>query len=351
MKRNLLLATISIVAFFVWGHTASAQDKQYKVGCVAFYNLENLYDTINDPNTNDDDFTPTGSYQWNSKRYYEKLDHLSTVISQIGDEYVKGGPVVMGLSEVETQGVLEDLVSQPALKSSNYGIVHYDSPDKRGVDVALIYQKAHFTVESSKPVKLTIPGRTDFFTRDQLVVCGKFDGEQMYFIVNHWPSRRGGEKRSAALRNAAADLTKSIVDSIQKIDSTSKIIIMGDLNDDPVNNSLVKHLKAKGDEKEVGKKDLYNPMYNLFKKEGVGSLAYRDNWNLFDQIIVSGTLLGDDRSTYKFFKAKIFNKNFLTQKEGAFSGYPWRSYVGTSYQGGYSDHFPAYIFLTEEVKK
>ena len=348
MKRILLQATIFIVAFFIGTHFASAQEKQFKVGCIAFYNLENLYDTINDPNTNDDEFTPEGKNKWISKRYYEKLDHMAQVISQIGDEYVKGGPVILGVAEVETQGVLEDLVKQPALVKSNYGVVHYNSPDKRGVDVAMIYQKDHFTVTNSKTVTLTIPGRTDFFTRDQLVVAGKFDGESLYVIVNHWPSRRGGEKRSAALRNAAADLAKSIVDSIQKIDSTAKIVIMGDLNDDPTNNSLVVHLKTKSDEKETSTKDLFNTSYNLFKKDGIGSLAYRDNWNLFDQIIVSGALLGDDRSTYKFYKSKVFNRNFLVQKEGAFSGYPFRTYVGSTYQGGYSDHFPAYIFLAKE---
>jgi len=348
MKKNLQFATILFVAFFISIRFTSAQEKKYKIGCIAFYNTENFYDTINDPNTNDDEFTPTGEAKWNSKRYYQKLDHIATVISQIGDEYVKGGPVVMGLSEIENQSVLEDLVSQPILKPSNYGIVHYDSPDKRGIDVAFIYQKDHFTVVNSKAVPLRIPSRPGFTTRDQLVVFGKFDGESMYFIVNHWPSRYGGEKRSTPLRNAAADLTKSIVDSIQKIDSTAKIIIMGDLNDDPTNKSLIKHLQTKGDVKEAGKKDLYNPMYNLFKKEGVGSLAYHDNWNLFDQIIVSGALLGDDKSTYKFYKAKIFNKAFITQTDGAYAGYPLRTYVGGVYQGGYSDHFPSYIFLVKE---
>lgn len=349
MKRILLQATIFFVAFFTGIHFVSAQDKQYKIGCIAFYNTENFYDTIDNPNTQDEEFTPGGLDKWNSKKYYTKLEHLSEVISQIGDEFVKGGPVVLGLSEIEDSAVLVDLVKQPLLKASNYGIVEYDSPDRRGVDVALLYQKDHFKLINSRPVPLTIAGKPDFKSRDQLVVYGKFDGEPMYFIVNHWPSRRGGEKRSAGLRNAAADLTKSIVDSIQKIDSTSKIIIMGDLNDDPVNNSLVKHLKAKGDVKETGSKDLFNPMYNLYKK-GVGSLAYRDNWNLFDQIIVSGTLIGDDKSTYKFYQAKIFNKNFLTQKDGAFAGYPFRTYVGSTWQGGYSDHFPAYIFLAKEVK-
>jgi hypothetical protein len=348
MRRNLMFATILFVAFFISIRFASAQEKQYKVGCIAFYNLENLYDTIDDPATSDEDFTPDGLYKWNTKRYYQKLDHISAVVSQIGDEYTKGGPVIIGFSEVENQSVLEDLISRPALKSSNYGIVHYDSPDKRGVDVALIYQKDHFTVLNSKNVKLSIPSRPDWTTRDQLVVSGLFDGEQLYVIVNHWPSRRGGEKRSAFLRNAAADLTKSIVDSIHGIDSIAKIVIMGDLNDDPTNKSLTKHLGAKSDQKLTGRKDLFNPMYNMFKKEGLGSLAYRDNWNLFDQIIVSGSLLGDDKSTYKFFKAKIFNKNFLTQKEGAFAGYPFRTYVGSVWYGGYSDHFPAYIFLVKE---
>jgi hypothetical protein len=186
---------------------------------------------------------------------------------------VKGGPVLIGLSEIENQSVLVDLVSQPALKPSNYGIVHYDSPDKRGIDVALLYQKDHFVVENSKAVRLTIPGRPDWTTRDQLVVSGKFDSDQLYIIVNHWPSRWGGEKRSSFLRNAAADLTRSIVDSIQKIDTIAKIIVMGDLNDDPVNSSLVRHLKAKGDTTQVGKNGLFNPMYKLYKKEGLGSLA------------------------------------------------------------------------------
>ncbi|MFA4853391.1 MAG: endonuclease/exonuclease/phosphatase family protein [Bacteroidales bacterium] len=350
MRKILLQATILFVALFIGLQFASAQEKQYKVGCIAFYNLENLYDTINDPDKNDEEFLPTGKNNWNSRRYAEKLDHLSQVISQIGSEYAEGCPVLVGLSEVENINVVNDLINQAALKSSDYGIVHYDSPDLRGIDVALIYQKQHFTVTSSKPVKLTILAKPDWKTRDQLVVAGIFDGEPLYIIVNHWPSRSGGEKKSAPLRNAAADLCKSIVDSIQNIDSTAKIIIMGDLNDDPTNNSLVKHLKAKSKIDETREKDLFNTMYNMFKKEGIGSLAYKDNWNLFDQIIVSGTLLGKDKSTYKFFKAKIFNKNFLVQKEGAFAGYPFRTYAGGVYLGGYSDHFPAYIFLVKDSK-
>ena len=339
-----------VALLFIGLQFASAQEKQYKVGCIAFYNLENLFDTINDPAINDEEFLPDGKLNWNTSRYFLKLDHLSQVISQVGSEYAKACPVVVGLSEVENINVVKDLISRPALKSSDYGIVHYDSPDLRGIDVALIYQKQYFTVTSSKPVKLTIPGNLDWKTRDQLVVAGIFDGEPLYIIVNHWPSRSGGEKKSAPLRNAAADLCKSIVDSIQMIDPAAKIIVMGDLNDDPTNKSLVKHLQTKSQINETGEKDLFNPMYNMYKKDGTGSLAYRDNWDLFDQIIVSGTLLGKDKSTYKFFKAKIFNKTFLIQKEGSFAGYPFRTYAGGVYLGGYSDHFPAYIFLVKDSK-
>jgi endonuclease/exonuclease/phosphatase family metal-dependent hydrolase len=348
MRKIILQSAIAFVAFFCWIH-ASAQDKTYKVGCVGFYNTEDFYDTINDPKTNDDDFTPDGKNNWTSQRYWTKVEHISTVISQIGDELVKGGPVVMGLSEIETQGVLEDLVKAPALQSAHYGIVYYKSPDKRGICVAMLYQKDHFAVINSKPVPLYIKDLPDFRTRDQLVVYGKFDGDPMYFIVNHWPSRYGGEERSASLRNAAADLTKSIVDSIQKIDSTAKIVVMGDLNDDPTNESIVKHLKAKDKIKEVGQTDLFNPMYTLYKKDGIGTLDYHNNWDLFDQIMVTGTLLGDDKSTYKFYRACIFNKKtYLFQQDGQYKGYPLRTYAAGAYLGGYSDHLPSYIFLIKQ---
>lgn len=348
-KRSIIFIFCFIFFIFCCQYLFSQGiEKTYKVTCLSFYNLENLYDTLDDPNKNDDDFTPTGKNNWNTQRYQLKLDHIASVIAQIGNEIVQGGPVLMGLAEVENQNVLNDLVAQPSLKAADYGIVHYDSPDQRGIDVALIYQKKNFTVTNSKPVTLKIEGQTDFASRDQLVVSGLLDGELVYIIVNHWPSRRGGEKKSAPLRNAAAMLTKTIVDSIQKIDSMARIIIMGDFNDDPVNTSLVKYLGTKSEVAGTGSKDLYNPMYNLYKKEGLGTLAYRDSWDLFDQFILTGSLIGEDKATWKFFKARIFNKNFLAQKEGSFAGYPFRTYIGSSYQGGYSDHFPSYIFLVKE---
>jgi hypothetical protein len=351
MKRIFFtVITIITIILFVINKPVFSQEKQFKIGCIGFYNLENLFDTIDDPNTIDEEFLPNGINKWTGERYKTKIAHLSEVISQIGGEFVKGGPIIMGFAEVENRQVIEDLINTPALKPLDYGIVHFDSPDKRGVDVALIYQKQYFKVTNSMALKLTIPGVDDFFSRDQLVVSGIFDGEPLYVIVNHWPSRSGGEKKSAPLRNTAAKLCRSIVDSIMKIDINAKILIMGDLNDDPTDASLVKYLNAKGDIKKVAPGDLYNPMLKMFKIDGIGSLAYRDSWNLFDQIIVSSGLTGEDKSTYKFYKSFVFNKKFLTQTEGAYAGYPFRTYAGGVYSGGYSDHFPVYVFLVKEKK-
>lgn len=344
MKIQLLIT----LGFILLQTLLFSQEKKYKAVCIAFYNIENLYDTVNDPNKNDEEFLPYGKNHWNTKRYNIKIENISKVISEIGNDIQAKGPVVIGFSEVENKKVLEDLVASPLLAPMNYGIVHYDGPDLRGVDVALIYQKQHFSVTSSRSVTLNIPGKPDFRTRDQLVVSGLLDGEPVHFIVNHWPSRRGGEKRSAPLRNAAADLCRSSADSIMRTDINAKIIIMGDLNDDPTNKSLTEHLKAKGEESEIKPGELFDPMYKMFKNDGIGSLAYRDSWNLFDQMVISQPLLSEDKSTFRFLKARVFNKSYLIQKDGAFAGYPFRTYVGNNFQGGYSDHFPVYIVLVKE---
>lgn len=338
-----------LILLFVFS-AGIAQEKSYKVACFAFYNTENLFDTLNDPNKNDEEFTPTGANQWTPARYKEKLDHLAEVISQIGGEYVKGGPVLIGMSEVENISVLNDLANTEILKSSGYVPVLIEGPDLRGVDVGFMYRKDYFTLLSATSKRLVIPGRPDFFTRDQLLVKGIVDGDTIFAIANHWPSRRGGEKRSAPLRMAAAQLVRSTVDSIRAINPDAKIIIMGDLNDNPTDASVMKGLKAAPDKETAKTTGLYNPMYEMYKKRGLGSHAYRDHWSMLDQTIVSAGLLGDDKSTFKFYGSFIFNRPFLTQKDGAFSGYPFRTYVGTNYAGGYSDHFPVYLFLIKEKK-
>ncbi len=325
------------------------QAKKLKIACVAFYNMENFYDTIKSPNTDDSEYLPNGAAAWNTEKYLSKLDHISEVISQIGDEQMKGGPTMIGVSEVENRQVLEDLINTPRLKNLGYAIAHFDSPDRRGVDVALLYKKTSFVVEKAYPVKLTIPWIKDFYTRDQLVVKGLLDGEPLTIIVTHWPSRRGGEKRSGPLRAAAALLAKGIADSICNLTPNAKIIIMGDLNDDPTDKSLTKYLNAKSKPENLGPCDFYNPMSKLFR-DGIGSLAYRDAWNLFDQTIVSAGLINNVNQGWKYAIAKVYNKPYLTQKNGAFAGYPLRTSVGGVWLGGYSDHFPVYLFLTKEIK-
>jgi hypothetical protein len=342
-KRNLLLVFLLLLSSSIF-----SQEKKIDIAILAFYNVENLYDTIDDPITDDKEFLPAGIQNWNAAKYNLKIERISEVISKIGQEVLPGGPAIIGLSEIENRGVLEALVNSDNLKSKNYGIVHYNSPDRRGVDVGLLYKKNRFIVEGSQPMPLRTSD-TSFRTRDQLLVWGKLDGEQIYFLVNHWPSRRGGEQRSAPKRRAAAELARHITDSLMKINPNVKLIIMGDLNDCPNNASITKYLRAKGKLEEVIAGDLFNPMLKLYR-DGIGSYAYRDSWDLYDQIIVSYGLTGEDKSGFKLLKAKIFNETFLKQKTGTFAGYPWRTAAGGQYLGGYSDHFPVYGVFGKEIK-
>ena len=345
--KHSVFFILFLLGFSFFLNAQDKKDKEYFVSCIAFYNLENLFDTIDNEDVNDIEFTPGGNNKWNAEKYNEKLVNMAKVISDIGTEISPDGAAVLGIAEVENIGVIKDLINMPALKSRNYGIVHYDSPDKRGVDVGLIYQKKYFKLTNSKSYTLKIEGMDDFYTRDQLVVSGTFQGETMHFIVAHWPSRRGGELRSRPLRNAAAQVARHITDSLLQLDPMSKIVFMGDLNDDPNNQSVKKYLNAAGDIKKLEPNQLYNTMYENFSK-GIGSLGYRDSWNLFDQIIISQGFLSSQPSTYLFYKAKIYNKAYLISQDGQFKGYPFRTFSFGTYIGGYSDHFPTYIIIRKE---
>ena len=329
----------------------SQEKKAYKVNTVAFYNLENLFDTENDPLTYDDDRTPDGKDHWTEEIYQDKLKNMAKVIAEIGAEVSGNTPAIIGVCETENRKVLEDLVNQETLVEQDYGIIQFDSPDRRGIDVALLYKKKLFTPTHYKPKELLIYDDNDkskrVFTRDQLVVSGMLDGEKIHLIVNHWPSRSGGEKRSRSKRIKAAKLNRQIIDSIFSDDPYAKIITMGDLNDDPTNPSVKDHLNAKRKVSNLAIKELYNPMEDL-AKQGYGSLAYRDSWNLFDQIIISTELTKKDFSSYRFYKAGIYNKTYLVNAHGRYKGYPYRSFASGSYTGGYSDHFPVYIYLVKE---
>ena len=346
MKKSIILVTF----FLFMSSTFSQESAEFRLVCVAFYNLENLFDTINDEDVTDEEFIPEGKNLWTPDRYLEKLDNMSRAIAEIGvGEYTPHGAVLLGVCELENAGVMEDLANTEALKDRNYKFVHYDSPYYRGMDVALFYQPRYFKVLSSASHELNIAEIEGFNTRAQLVVSGILDGDTMHVIVNHWPSRSGGEKRSRPLREAAADLTRSICDSLFAIDPDANIIIMGDLNDDPTNKSIKKHLKTVKEPEGMKEDVFYNP-YEKLHAQGIGSLGYRDSWNLFDQILVSKNLTGSDYSSYRFYQAKVFNEKFLTQQEGRFKGYPWRTYSYGAYIGGYSDHYPVYIYLIKKIK-
>ncbi|GAB6011025.1 endonuclease/exonuclease/phosphatase family protein [Viscerimonas tarda] len=341
------MKNFSLLLFLTVSLTIQAQSsgKKAAVYPVAFYNLENLYHPENADEQRDKEFSPEGNKAWTMEKYNKKLANMAYAISRIAKEY--GGPIALGVAEIGNRKVLEDLLNTGELKDKNYAIAHYDSPDRRGVDVGLIYNPAVFKVTSSHPYPYRLPSNPDFRTRDQLLVSGTLGGEPFHIIVNHWPSRYGGGK-SSELREHAAFISKHITDSIRQADPQAKVVIMGDLNDDPTDKSVKDVLKATRTEKSAKDGDLFNTMWPLFDK-GIGSLAYQGKWNLFDQIIITGNLVGKDRLTLKLLQAKIFNADFLIDKEGQYKGYPMRTFRGNTFVNGYSDHFPTYILLVKEV--
>ncbi len=326
-----------------------AQQNNYKVALIGFYNVENLFDTINQPEVNDEEFTPTGTKLYTAEVYKDKLKNLAHVISLLGLEETPDGVALLGVAEVENKSVLEDLCKEPAIKDRNYQIVHYDSPDERGIDVGLLYNPKYFKVLNSRPLNVPLKSDdgSDRKTRDVLYVYGKLDGEPVHIFVNHWPSRRGGEQASAPGRAMAAGVCKAAMDSILKTEANSKVILMGDLNDDPVSPSVAKVIGAKGDINKVGKSEMYNPWMSLYKK-GIGTLAYNDAWNLFDQIVISQSWLEKEQTGFFYHKQVIFKRQFLLQQSGRYKGYPFRTYDFNVYMSGYSDHFPVYLQMLKK---
>lgn len=351
MKKIHFFTPLAFLLIFSVSLDLHAQKKKKNnVISIGFYNLENLFDTINDIGLeNSEEFTPQGANKWTAERYQEKLKNMAYAISQIAVDETPDGVALLGLSEMENRRVLEDLIKQKTIGERNYQIVHFESSDARGIDVALIYQPKYFKVTESKVYPLRMAEDTSWRTRDQLVVSGLLDGEKMNVIVNHWPSRSGGATESEPKRIAAGDLCRHIVDSLLHLDKNAKILVLGDLNDNPDNPSIVEHLRAKGDRSRLEEGDLFNPMYDMYKT-GIGSLEYKKIWDLFDQIVISQSLLGKGKSNYKFDNAYVFNKDFLKQKEGDYEGYPFRTFAGRNYMNGYSDHFPVFVNLVKEVK-
>ncbi len=308
-----------------------------------FYNTENLYDTIDDPETMDDDFTPEGRMHWTEKKFKKKIFNIAEVLHDIVEPYY---PDIIGLVEIENRFVLEQLLLQDSLQLISYGIVHYDSPDERGIDVALIYNKQTFEVLYSEPVKVSLQGVEDR-TRDILYVYGKMLDKQipLHIFVNHWPSRREGTQESEERRFLAAGILRGKVDEIFANDKQANIVIMGDFNDTPANNSVKLVLKAQEPKPPFFDNELYNLMLPRMRK-GIGSTYYK-GWLLFDQIIVSGNMLQPDNDNGLDCSpqdADVFNPRYLMHFDKRFGFEPNRT-TGRKYFGGYSDHLPAFLKL------
>lgn len=397
MKKNLLF-----LLFFFNVLVFSQKLQLRRVATIAFMNVENLWDTIPSadyidgtkalanpafhrsipldsvqflPHENYDgpwqdhflrgkkvirfqnlaeEFTPKSAKNYGRKIYQKKLDHIAQVISLIGENYTKTAPVVVGLIEVENRQVVSDIAAHADLKKFDYGVIHYNSYDARGIDVALLYQKKRFipTHSLKREIKILDDKGKWIYTRDILIASGLLDGEKVTFFMNHWPSRLGGEAASQWKRNIAGDVLKRMMDSVRLADASVKLIAMGDFNDDPTSESIINHLGAVGKIKDLSlQRPFLDLMYPLYKK-GVASLAYRDSPNLFDQFIVSGNLTQKNLpNEFSVYKTEIFAPDFLITKSGNFKGYPFRSWNGDQFTGGFSDHFPAFLILQKSFIK
>ena len=311
--------------------------KKKSLYTIAFYNVENLFDHIQDTNILDTDFIPTSDRKWDQNRYEKKSNKIAKVIASIGtSDTHKHPPLIIGLAEVENKKVLKDLVNTEALSSLKYDFVHYNSPDERGIDTALLYRKNYVNITQSKSHELYIetPEGIRDFTRDILQVSCTLLQEQITFLVNHWPSRRDGSGLTEYKRLNAASKNKAILRALSKEQPNQRFIVMGDFNDDPHDNSI----------KSLIEFGLYNPMETLLTKSK-GTTKYKGHWNLFDQVIISHSFLKYQKKKLNFKSASIYDPEFLKQRHGKYKGTPHRTFGGRNYTGGYSDHFPVYVTL------
>ena len=341
MKRFYLLCLVSLCITMLQAQKGSGKQRLYGV---AFYNLENLFDTIHDEGKNDYDFLPNGRYRWTTIKYKSKLKNLSQVLHSLAREKTLCGAAVIGVAEVENRRVLEDLVQEPAL--SQYEFIHYEGPDRRGIDCALLYDPQQFQVTDSRWV-LSKPyqGDTLHLTRGFLIVDGQMAGERICIIVNHWPSRGA----NSAVRVHAAYQVKALKDSLMQIDRKLKLIVMGDMNDDPMDISM-QTLGARKYPEEVKKGEFYNPWWVTLEDDGIGTLCYRGKWNLFDQIVVTKSLL-KSRRKLRYEGHEVFCRDYLLQHGDKYEGYPLRTHGGRTWLNGYSDHLPTIIYLSTGRKK
>ncbi len=348
MKRTTIITIISLI--FIIASCNIKENKKSKKSVksaddyvIAFYNVENLFDIYDDPKTFDEEFTPTGKKHWDKKRYDKKLNDLSWVLSNLSSEL----PAIIGLSEVENRKVVEDLANTKLLKAGNYKVVHEESPDMRGIDVALMYRSDLFEYVSHKSIPIYVKQEPSSKLRDILYVKGKFTGsnEIFHIFVNHWKSRRGGREETEFKRIACAEILKKEVDELLSKDKDANIIILGDLNDEPENKSVNTVLFATNNTKSVKSNELYNLLYNKsLKEEGTNSRNYK--WFMLDNLIVSQSLVDDKDFYVENKEGQIFKDNkILYYNAKANFKVPNKTYGGKNYYGGYSDHLAVYFIL------
>jgi len=343
MKFNIRLLLL-LLPLVITINKVLAQ-KQLLIG---FYNQENLFDTIDDPRKNDNEFLPDGKNKWNTEKYLNKLSNMAKVIASLKDSK---GADVLGMCEVENAAVLADLIKQPSLQKQQYGFVHIEGPDLRSIDNALLYKKKQLTLVQSSAYPILFENAPSAKTRDILLVklFSKDSKSNFVVLVNHFPSRVGGAAESEPKRIAAAKVLRRIYDSIVKADPNIPIIVMGDFNDEPTDISIAVALNAKGTLENLASHDLFNSMYS-FKEKKLGSHFYRNEWTALDQIILSSNLVNcTEKLCYKAHSAAIYKQDWMLEQEGKYKGAPLRTFGGQTYLNGFSDHLPVYIVL--EVRK
>ena len=345
------------LALLLPANALAQRDRSYVIG---FYNLENLFDTYHDEGKNDYEYLPEGANQWTEVKYDKKLHNMASVIKAIHDDN-KVWHAVLGVSEIENRHVLEDLVSMPEIADANFQIVHYDGPDRRGVDVALLYRPSVFRVLESKSIPFTFEDsevqfemtpeeQADFRTRDILMVRGLLGGEMFAFFVAHLPSRNGG--KGGDLRSRGGEIMYRESMKLMERYPEIKIVAMGDMNDNPSDPSMAYYMRGKEKIEEVGETDFFSPFLSMLKA-GYGSLAYQGEWNIYDILVVNANLAHPAKGTLGIipivknrFYGRIFHKPFMTQQEGQYKGTPFRTSSGGAFIGGYSDHYPTYIVVS-----
>ena len=309
---------------------------------IGFYNLENLFDTCHDEGKNDYEFMPEGTFKWTTEKYTNKLHNLARVLSEMASDRLPEGCAAIGVAEVENAKCLADLCNVAPLKQRHIQYVHVEGPDQRGIDCGLLYNPSFFSIRDVKLIPYIYKQAEDSLkaTRGFLVVSGMLACEHVTIIVNHLPSRGA----ASYYREEGGRQLKAVKDSLLREDPDQKLLIMGDMNDDPQDASMATCLGAKREVSEVGEGDLYNPWWNVLAS-GEGTLSFRGAWNLFDQIILSPSLLHPETGTLGYDSCEIFRRDYLIRQDGPYAGSPLRTHGGGEWLNGYSDHLPTVVYL------